>query len=36
MFERFASPLGPEKDLRTVLVDDQRLEWMHHWQPAPE
>jgi len=33
--ERIAARLGPECVLRPVLVDDHRLEWAQHWQPAP-
>lgn len=33
--ERIAARLGPEQVLRPVLVEDHRLEWMQHWQPAP-
>lgn len=35
VLERIAARLGPEKVLRPVLVEDHRLEWMQHWQPAP-
>jgi protein ImuB len=35
VLERIAARLGPERVLRPVLVDDHRLEWMQHWQPAP-
>jgi protein ImuB len=34
VLERIAARLGPERVLRPVLVDDQRLEWAQHWQPA--
>jgi len=34
VLERIAARLGPEHVLRPVLVDDQRLEWAQHWQPA--
>lgn len=36
VLERVAARLGPDKVLRPVLVDDHRLEWAQHWQPAPE
>lgn len=35
VLERIAARLGPDKVLRPVLVEDHRLEWMQHWQPAP-
>lgn len=35
VLERIAARLGPERVLRPVLVEDHRLEWMQHWQPAP-
>lgn len=35
VLERIAARLGPECVLRPVLVEDHRLEWMQHWQPAP-
>ncbi len=35
VLERIAARLGPERVLRPVLVDDHRLEWAQHWQPAP-
>ena len=35
VLERIAARLGPEKVLRPMLVEDHRLEWMQHWQPAP-
>lgn len=33
--ERIAARLGAEKVLRPVVVEDHRLEWQTHWQPAP-
>lgn len=35
VLERIAARLGPERVLRPVVVEDHRLEWMQHWQPAP-
>jgi len=35
VLERIAARLGPERVLRPRLVEDHRLEWMQHWQPAP-
>lgn len=35
VLERIAARLGPEHVLRPVLVEDHRLEWAQHWQPAP-
>jgi protein ImuB len=35
VLERIAARLGPERVLRPALVEDYRLEWMQHWQPAP-
>lgn len=35
VLERIAARLGPERVLRPVLVEDHRLEWAQHWQPAP-
>lgn len=35
VLERIAARLGAERVLRPVLVEDHRLEWMQHWQPAP-
>lgn len=35
VLERVAARLGPGRVLRPVLVEDHRLEWMQHWQPAP-
>lgn len=35
VLERIAARLGPERVLRPVAVEDHRLEWMQHWQPAP-
>lgn len=36
VLERVAARLGPHKVLRPVAVEDHRLEWMTHWQSAPE
>jgi protein ImuB len=36
VLERIAARLGPDRVLRPVLLDDHRLEWAQHWQPAPE
>ena len=36
VLERIAARLGPERVLRPVLAEDHRLEWMQHWQPAPQ
>ncbi|MBU6259129.1 MAG: DNA polymerase Y family protein [Burkholderiales bacterium] len=36
VLERIAARLGPERVLRPVVLEDHRLEWMCHWQPAPE
>jgi len=36
VLERVAARLGPQRVLRPVLKEDHRLEWMQHWQPAPE
>jgi protein ImuB len=36
VLERIAARLGPERVLRPVVVEDDRIEWMTHWQPAPE
>ena len=36
VLERIAARLGPERVLRPVVMEDHRLEWMSHWQPAPE
>eukprot|EP01036_Dinobryon_divergens_P019883 gene19883-27196_t len=35
VLERIAARMGPERVLRPVQVEDHRLEWMVHWQPAP-
>ena len=35
VLERIAARMGPERVLRPVLLEDHRLEWMAHWQPAP-
>jgi len=35
VLERIAARLGPERVLRPVIVEDDRIEWMTHWQPAP-
>jgi len=36
VLERIAARLGPEHVLRPVVVEDERIEWMTHWQPAPQ
>lgn len=36
VLERIAARLGPDKVLRPVITEDHRVEWMCHWQPAPE
>ncbi len=36
VLERIAARLGPERVLRPVIVEDHRLEWAQHWQPAPQ
>lgn len=36
VLERIAARLGPDKVLRPVLTEDHRVEWMCHWQPAPQ
>ena len=36
VLERVAARLGPQKVLRPVAVEDHRMEWMTHWQPAPD
>jgi protein ImuB len=36
VLERVAARLGPERVLRPVVMEDHRIEWMSHWQPAPE
>jgi len=36
VLERIAARLGPERVLRPVLVEDHRMEWAQHWQPAPQ
>lgn len=36
VLERLAARLGPERVLRPVAREDHRLEWMTHWQPAPQ
>lgn len=36
VLERIAARLGADRVLRPVLVEDHRLEWMQHWQPAPQ
>jgi protein ImuB len=36
VLERLAARLGPERVLRPVLAQEHRLEWMQHWQPAPQ
>ena len=35
VIERIAARLGPERVLRPVVLEDHRVEWMCHWQPAP-
>ena len=35
VLERIAARLGPERVLRPVVMEDHRIEWMAHWQPAP-
>lgn len=35
VLERIAARLGPEHVLRPVVTEDHRVEWMCHWQPAP-
>lgn len=35
VLERIAARLGPERVLRPVILEDHRIEWMCHWQPAP-
>lgn len=34
VLERIAARLGPARVLRPKVVEDHRLEWMQHWQPA--
>jgi len=36
VLERIAARLGPDRVLRPVVVEDDRIEWMTHWQPAPQ
>jgi protein ImuB len=36
LIERIAARLGPQSVLRPVVLEDHRIEWMCHWQPAPE
>ena len=36
VLERIAARLGPDRVLRPVVTEDHRIEWMCHWQPAPE
>lgn len=36
VLERVAARLGPQRVLRPVLAADHRMEWMVHWQPAPQ
>ena len=36
VLERIAARLGPERVLRPVVMEDHRIEWMTHWQTAPE
>ncbi|MGL6112441.1 MAG: Y-family DNA polymerase [Rubrivivax sp.] len=35
VLERIAARLGPQRVLRPVVMEDHRIEWMSHWQPAP-
>ncbi|MET0209913.1 MAG: DNA polymerase Y family protein [Burkholderiaceae bacterium] len=35
VLERIAARLGPARVLCPVVVEDERVEWMTHWQPAP-
>jgi protein ImuB len=36
LIERIAARLGPQSVLRPVTMEDHRVEWMCHWQSAPE
>ncbi len=36
VLERIAARLGPDRVLRPVVVEDDRIEWMTHWQPATQ
>ncbi len=36
VLERIAARLGPQRVLRPVVMEDHRLEWMAHWQSAPD
>lgn len=36
VLERIAARLGPDRVLRPVVTEDHRVEWMCHWQAAPE
>lgn len=36
VLERIAARLGPQRVRRPVLLDDHRVEWTQHWQPAPQ
>lgn len=36
VLERIAARLGPQRVLRPVLLEDHRVEWAQHWQPAPK
>ncbi|MFA7580767.1 translesion DNA synthesis-associated protein ImuA [Castellaniella sp.] len=36
VLERIAARLGPGRVWQPVLCEDHRLEWMQHWQPAPQ
>ncbi|HWH81280.1 MAG TPA: DNA polymerase Y family protein [Burkholderiaceae bacterium] len=36
VLERIAARLGPDRVLHPVIKEDDRIEWMTHWQPAPE
>lgn len=36
VLERIAARLGPQRVRRPVLLEDHRVEWAQHWQPAPQ
>lgn len=36
VLECIAARLGPQRVRRPVLLDDHRVEWTQHWQPAPQ
>ncbi|MFA7437547.1 DNA polymerase Y family protein [Castellaniella sp.] len=36
VLERIAARLGPGRVWQPVLCEDHRVEWMQHWQPAPQ